>query len=239
MMSEAVLSVPEFIDVYGEDLEYLGGGCDRTGYYSPKTQTVVKVTYDRENDQHDAEIALIEKMTEEEKRIFPVVDVREFDGFHVIEMRKVKLLQEVKREFLSGFNFQSLTERWHAEGKLTIAGDGHDVDDYQGLIEAGLTTVEQVEKLSTMLYKYDQADCHDCNLGFDEQTGDLCVIDLGVSSELRQKWDSRCGSEAYCTRCERRKYSCDCSYCSYCCERSDNCECGSDTGRNSRGTEDR
>lgn len=213
-MGEAVLSVPEFIEVYGEDLQYLGEGCHRAGYFSPKTQTVVKVTHDRENLQHDAEIVLIEQMTEEEKRIFPVISVREFDGFPVIEMRKVTLLQKAKQKLIEKIKFETLNEKKNFESDLRIRSDGHHAVNYGGLIEAGLITVTQAEKLSAMLYKYDQADCHDCNLGFDEQTGEFCVIDLGLSSELRVRWENGYGSD-YCLDCHERIDNCECGRCEW------------------------
>ena len=164
----------------------IGGGCDRTAYYSKKYDAVIKVSsafsqgtsgssFDRYEIQNDREQDLFYMMTEAEKKVFPIIDV--------VDSRKQGLVVLMKRAIVAKRYVESLrldcNPNW---GKLYDSFENLNHNcltsvDYKVFKSFGIT-ITSVKNVVRFAKKYGIVDLHSSNLGIIGKN--LVIIDAGL-----------------------------------------------------------
>ncbi len=156
----------------------IGGGLDRTAYYSKRHKVVVKKCNGWNSRQQSLnEIEIFKEMTEEEKEVFPIVGYYMIDNYPVVIMKKCIPLENMID--CSTYDF----DNW---------ADVCEVADKVG------ATYESVQSLIAFVDKYRICDLHDGNIGFNPKNNSLVLIDAGFNRDGNSEseyWESSHSSQ--------------------------------------------
>lgn len=130
-------------------------GCDREVFYSKRYDVVIKKpkknSWNGDDSQFYRELRIFNAMTEEEKKIFPIVMIDEVDK--VIVMKRCKKLSNLEYMTASGLDFR---ERVYEDDKEVFPNCQEFID---------------------FIKKYRVCDLHIDNLG--TYNGNLVILDAG------------------------------------------------------------
>lgn len=154
----------------------LGIGCDRIAYYSPLYDRVFKRPRSRDNEQHKSELALIKRMNEKEKTVFPVDTVLEVKGVTFIVMRKCEVLTKAMEHDDAMFIFTVLDRI----GSRYYSDEDRESDNQTMAIlyKKYHLDFSTFDTLTKFILRYDLYDLHPANLGIFENR--IVIIDCGL-----------------------------------------------------------
>lgn len=139
----------------------LGSGADRIAYYSHTYNLVLKHSlHPWGNNQSEAEKQTWDRMTSDERKLFPVVKFFKQDGDWMIIMEKVTIVDKFGVRF-SGYEFL------HEQSRIRRA------------LKAVNISTRNYRAIYNLAKKYDLNDLHCHNIAVNDNN-DLVIIDLGL-----------------------------------------------------------
>lgn len=145
----------------------LNTGADRFVTYSKKYDVIIKRNYsnayrDEDREQTEQEVRIFGEMTEEEKEIFPIVDVIYYKNEKIILMKKCTPINKI-------INIRDLPD-----GKWTYVSN---MKSAKGLTEKLSLDDSYLEAYIAFIDKYELMDVHISNVGV--YNNHLVILDAG------------------------------------------------------------
>lgn len=146
-------------------------GVDKIVFYSKKHDTIIKMARknfyygDSTNDQIDRELEIFNRMTEQDKEIFPVIDILDYNGKMVILMKKCKVIGEDKNIY---WRVRNYINRFDDTNLHTV----NLVSDLLGLDKSYNKT------LMNFIKTFNIGDLHLSNIGI--YNNHFVIIDAGI-----------------------------------------------------------
>lgn len=146
----------------------LGCGADRYVSYSKKYDVIIKRNYsnarmDNDFEQMEQEIRIFGEMTEEEKEIFPIVDVIYYKKEKIILMKRCTPLNTIvcRKEFQKGLKISYVSS----------------IEQAKIITEKLSLDSSYLERYISFIKKYDLIDVHFDNVGV--YNNHLVILDAG------------------------------------------------------------
>jgi len=142
-----------------DSLEWIGSGCSRDAYYARNENLVIKIPHCNGERQEENELNIFKNMKKFYLKIFPIVDIIEYNKRQITIMKKCEVLSE----FAEDYDFDNVD--WESFNDLLKLAQDLDLN------------TKYVRMLHKFIHEYKIYDLFENNLGVFENR--LVIIDAG------------------------------------------------------------